>query len=70
MYRFSVIDGDKVLGSVNLETSAVIREQGVPFILGADQGNRHVSLGRTWKQLPAYKVLRLIVIDAIAQQFP
>jgi Tfp pilus assembly protein PilF len=69
VYRFDVIDSDKVVGSVNLETSAGIREMGTPYILGMDRGRTHTSLGAVWKQLPTYKELRPIVVHAIEQRF-
>ena len=63
--RFDVTDSDKKLGSVNLETSAVIREQGIPYLLGMDKGGTHSQLGKSWKKLPSYKELKPLVVDAI-----
>src|SRR5438477_831576 len=58
VYRFDVADSDKRIGNVNLETSAVIREQGVPYLLGMDKGGTHSQLGKTFKTLPTYKELK------------
>lgn len=69
VYRFDVTLDDKRLGSVNLETSAVIREQGVPYLLGMDKGDTHSELGRMFKTLPAYKELKPLVIEAIKTRF-
>src|SRR5262249_17016580 len=57
VYRFDVVKNGKTLGSVNLETSAVIREQGMPYLLGMDKGNTHSQLDKMWKTLPTYKEL-------------
>ncbi|HEV7558360.1 MAG TPA: tetratricopeptide repeat protein [Kofleriaceae bacterium] len=69
VYRFDVGDGDRKLGSVNLETSAVIREQGIPYLLGMDKGGTHSQLGKMFKHLPSYKELKPLVIDAIKAKF-
>jgi tetratricopeptide (TPR) repeat protein len=70
VYQFQVTEHDRPLGSVNLETSAVIREQGVPYILGMDKGGKHTSLSdRTWKTLPAYKVVKAEAIKQIQASF-
>jgi tetratricopeptide (TPR) repeat protein len=70
VYRFDVTDNNKPIGSVNLETSAVIREQGLPFLLGMDKGGTHSQLGKNFKKLPAYKELKPMVADAIKAKFP
>lgn len=69
VYRFDVTDGDTKLGSVNLETSAVIREQGVPYLLGMDKAGTHSQLGKVFKTLPAYTALKPQVIEAIKAKF-
>ncbi|HEY7371856.1 MAG TPA: tetratricopeptide repeat protein [Polyangia bacterium] len=69
VYKFVVTYQDKPVGSVNLETSAVIREQGVPFILGMDKPGRHTTLGKTWRQQPAYKVIKAEATKAIEANF-
>lgn len=70
VYQFQVTEQGKPIGSVNLETSAVIREQGVPFVLGMDQGAKHITFSdRTWKTLPAYKDLKAIAIEKIKASF-
>ncbi len=69
VYRFDVYDGDRRLGSVNLETSAVIREAGVPYLLGMDKPSLHRQLGQVWKTLPSYKDLKPLVVKAIGNHF-
>ena len=69
VYRFDVmLDGNR-LGSVNLETSAVIREAGVPYLLAMDKGGTHSQLGKSFKTLPAYKELRPLVVATIKAKF-
>jgi len=70
VYQFQVTEKDRPLGSVNLETSAVIREQGTPYILGMDKDGKHQSFPeKTWKTLPAYKVVRTEAIAKIKASF-
>jgi tetratricopeptide (TPR) repeat protein len=70
VYQFQVTEQDKPIGSVNLETSAVIREQGVPFILGMDKGDKHSTFSdKVWKTLPAYKDIKAIAIEKIKASF-
>jgi tetratricopeptide (TPR) repeat protein len=69
VYRFDVEHNGKIVGSVNLETSVVIREQGVPYLLGMNKGSTHSQLGKTFKTLPTYKQLKPLVIDAIKARF-
>jgi tetratricopeptide (TPR) repeat protein len=69
VYRFDVFDGNQRLGSVNLETSAIIREAGMPYLLGMDKPGVHSQLGQAWKTLPAYKDLKPLVVKAIGDRF-
>ena len=70
VYQFQVTEQDKPIGSVNLETSAVIREQGVPFLLGMDEGDKHTTFSdKAWKTLPAYKDIKAIAIEKIKASF-
>lgn len=70
VYQFQVTEKDKPIGSVNLETSAVIREQGVPFLLGMDKGDKHTTFSdKAWKTLPAYKDIKAIATAKIKASF-
>lgn len=69
VYRFDVtLDGNR-LGSVNLETSAVIREAGLPYLLAMDKDGTHAQLGKSFKAMPAYKDLKPMVIEVIKAKF-
>jgi len=54
---------------VNLETSAVIREQGVPYVVGIDKDGKHLTLGTAYKQLPDYATFKKVAQKLIAEQF-
>jgi tetratricopeptide (TPR) repeat protein len=69
VYHFVVTDHDQPIGSVNLETSAVIREQGTPYLLGMDKPGVHEQLGKMFKKLPSYRELKPLVIEAIKAKF-
>ncbi len=70
VYQFKVTLRDKSLGSVNLETSAVIREQRVPYILGVDKDSSHETLAEhTWKKLPDYKTVKAVATKTIEERF-
>jgi tetratricopeptide (TPR) repeat protein len=68
-YEFRVTLADSPIGSVNLETSAIIREQGVQFILGMNKGDVHTTMGEyQWKKRPEYKGLRALATKIIADK--
>jgi tetratricopeptide (TPR) repeat protein len=59
----------KLVGSVQLESSAAIRKMGTPYILGVTTGSRHETLSQSFKALPAYDTLRPIVTKIIEERF-
>jgi tetratricopeptide (TPR) repeat protein len=70
VWQFQVTEQDRPLGSVNLETSAVNREQGVPYILGMDKGGTHSSFAdKMWKTMPAYRTVKAEAIKKIQASF-
>jgi tetratricopeptide (TPR) repeat protein len=70
VYTFRVAGANgKLAGSVQLESSAVIREMRTPYILGVTTGNRHETLSQSFKALPTYDTLRPIVTKIIAERF-
>lgn len=70
VYQAKIALKDKVVGSVNLETSAVLREKGVPFILGIDKAGEHTTVAEhAWKKLPDYGVFKELVGKMIAAKF-
>jgi tetratricopeptide (TPR) repeat protein len=69
VYTFKVVGPDgKLAGSVQLESSAVIRELGTPYILGVTTGSRHEG-HQTFKVLPAYDTLIPIVTKLVEERF-
>jgi tetratricopeptide (TPR) repeat protein len=69
VYEFMVTDQGRSIGSVNLETSAFIRERGVPYILGVDKDGTHTTTPTGWKTLPAYKVVKAEATKLIKAKF-
>lgn len=47
----------------------MIREQGMPYLLGMNKGDTHSQLGKLFKELSTYKELKPLVIDAITAKF-
>lgn len=70
VYTFKVQDpsGNKTAFSVQLETSAAIREMGTPYVLGMSLPKGHVTTGQGFKALPAYKAVRTAAQKLIAEQ--
>jgi tetratricopeptide (TPR) repeat protein len=70
VYTFRVAGSNgKLAGSVQLESSAIIREMGTPYILGVTTGSRHETLPHRFKSLPAYDTLKPIVTKIIEERF-
>ena len=70
VYTFKVAGPDgKLAGSVQLESSAVIREMGTPFVLGVTTGSGHETLKQFFKESPAYDTLRPIVVKVVEERF-
>jgi tetratricopeptide (TPR) repeat protein len=70
VYTFRVAGSNgKLAGSVQLESSAIIREMGTPYILGITTGSRHETLPQSFKALPAYDTLKPIVTKIIEERF-
>lgn len=68
VYTFRAAGPDgKVAGTVQLESSAVIREKGTPYIIGYSIGKEHRTTGITFKELPAYDELKPHIIRLIAE---
>ena len=69
VYEFAVIDQDRTLGTINLETSAVIREQGTPYVLGIDKDGTHTTTPLAWKALPTYRTVKTEATKLIKSKF-
>lgn len=61
---------DKVIGSINLETSAELRGKGTPYGFGVEKdGERVATPEQTWKTLPDYAVWKTLVTKTIEASF-
>ena len=70
MWQAKVALKDKVVGSVNLETSSVLREKGLPYILGIDKDSEHTTIPEhSWKKLPDYAAFKVLVGKTIEGKF-
>jgi len=70
VWRAKIALKDKVIGSVNLETSSVLRENGVPYILGVDKDGEHMTVAEhSWKKLPEYAAFKGLVKKMIEAKF-
>jgi tetratricopeptide (TPR) repeat protein len=62
-------DNENLIKTVNLESSLVLREFGINYIVGMDQYNNnrriHQTTNITFVKLPAYNVMKNIVIEEI-----
>jgi tetratricopeptide (TPR) repeat protein len=67
VYLFDCTRNDTIVRSVRLESSAVIREMGHPYILGVQLPDSHTTLPIGFDSLPDYATLRPIVIDVIGR---
>ena len=63
-YIFRLVRKGRVVKSVNLESSAYAREQGIAFLLGQTEGPKHSTFDRGYKKMPAYDALKKDVIAA------
>lgn len=71
VYRFQVTDAaDRAAGSINLESSAVLREAGTPYVLGVDKGKEHITTTTAFKTLPAVAEIKPAVLKLIETHFP
>ena len=70
IYTFKVYGAqDKLLGSVQLETSAVIREMGWPYLMGVSKPKSHQATGIGFKSLPRYSEVRETAVKLIREHF-
>ncbi|MCC6999269.1 MAG: tetratricopeptide repeat protein [Deltaproteobacteria bacterium] len=67
VYTFKVLDAaaKKVDFTVQLETSAVIREQGTPWVMGTTTHKGHSTVPPFFKKLPTYTAVRKSAIKMI-----
>ncbi|MFO0744748.1 MAG: tetratricopeptide repeat protein [Myxococcota bacterium] len=70
LYTFKVSDAkNQIVGSVNLESSAVIREQGTPYILCVSLPGAHKTTGPGYARLPTQAELRPAVEKLVRSEF-
>ncbi len=70
VYRFQITDpSGKAVGSIDLESSAVIREAGTPYVLGMNVEGEHTTFSIGYKALPAYTDLKETVTPLIEKHF-
>lgn len=69
IWQAKIAQGNKVVGSVSLETSAELRAKGTPYGLVVDKGVEHVALEPTWKALPDYAAFKTLVGKTIEARF-
>lgn len=65
-FTFKLVKDDKVVKAVNLEQSDLLKERGLAFVLGMDEGSKHTTFGVTWSAMPEYGALKRTVLDALA----
>ncbi|MFI5403089.1 MAG: tetratricopeptide repeat protein [Planctomycetota bacterium] len=54
----------EILETINLESSAVLRENGGMYILGRNRRDGHGNFGLGWRELPPYAELKALVVKA------
>jgi tetratricopeptide (TPR) repeat protein len=69
LYTFKVFSrDDKPVGTVQLETSAVLREGGVAYVMGVSRGATHQTTGPAFKALPRYSAVKEAAKRLIAER--
>ena len=64
-FTFNLVnEAGKVVKTINLESSSILVETGMPFILGQNEGNTHSSFGISFEKLPPYPDLKRLVLEA------
>jgi len=72
LYAFRVVSSktQQLVGSVSLETSAALREQGSAWVLGVDLASGHKTIGPTFEALPTLAELEPLVRQTVEAEFP
>lgn len=64
-FTFKLVSAEnKVVKTINLESSNGLVEAGLLFILGQNQGSVHTNFGIAFEKMPAYPVLKKLVLEA------
>jgi tetratricopeptide (TPR) repeat protein len=68
VYTFRAAGPDnKIVGTVQLESSKIIREMGTPYILGYTTGAVHHTTSSTFKELPTYEALKPQIVRLVEE---
>jgi tetratricopeptide (TPR) repeat protein len=65
-FTFKLVRDERVIKTINLESSGVLREQGVQFVLGQNEGVTHKTFDVYFKSLPPHPELKKLVLEADA----
>jgi|GEM_PF-1677686 len=69
-YTFRLTDEkNQLIGAVMLESSAVIRELGTPYLIGYNRDEKHHSTGHTYAKLPTWEQLWPDVEKVVREAF-
>lgn len=64
-YTFKLVDKHgAVIKTINLESSAVLKDMDTVFMLGQNEGPVHITYGVAFKSLPEYLELKKLVLQA------
>lgn len=70
VHTFRLTGPDKqLIGAVQLESSAVIREAGTPYVIGFNRDDTHHTTARAYKQLPTWEALWPEVEKVVRAEF-
>lgn len=67
---FYLVRDGAIERKVNLEASTYGRERGVPYLLGEDLPDAHVTYDKNWREWPNYDELKHAVLEAFANRLP
>jgi tetratricopeptide (TPR) repeat protein len=59
-----VNDEGKIIKTINLETSNILKEQGFLFVLGQNEGSTHYTFNVAFKEMPPYSELKQLILKA------
>ena len=68
--RFYLVRHGAIQRKITLESSAYGRERGVPYVLGEDLPDGHITYARAWQAWPNYDDLKSAVLEALNGQLP
>jgi tetratricopeptide (TPR) repeat protein len=64
-FTFKLVNNDgKIIKTINLETSSYLKERGLLFILGKNEGASHCTFNVAFKEMPPYSELKQLILKA------